>query len=377
MYRAVVPGRPSYLFAGGDLQRVLEALRADAISEAGRLPLGAVSGANRHVTESELVDSAFVEAPVLLKDEVGLDHQDMPLDARDVPGRRVSDRSRPLLIDGTRFVFSVPFEGDPRCFGFTPARRVLASHPPGEIDSTESCLRYVEVIPSDQLGGEVEEQLKSRFERWLRRVEELTDLAAQDVRYHNDKLASGVRAAVERRLSKLEADHEAANRLGIPIRKRADADRIRVPVKRKRLRPIRPVPVGDAAASEPELMDADFEEVVKVIRHLANTAERLPATFSTLLETTRGEESIRDLILFYLNGTFEGSAGGELFNAASSSANARSGMGRRSSGRGWTNSFRTSRGATPRRQWFCSSQERMRQRRLPRRTRKWKTILAS
>lgn len=166
---------------------------------------------------------------------------------------------------------------------------------------------YAAHLPADTLDDDRIDAVRSEFARWLAGVEDLVAKSKADVDSYNSQLSAEVRAALKRRADKLTHDDRLARSIGVPLRQRPGAEAIRVPIERRRSVAIQHR--AEPPTREPELADTDFEEVVGTIVHLGRTAERLPETFSVLKE-----ESLRDLILFYLNGTYQGAAGGELFN---------------------------------------------------------------
>jgi hypothetical protein len=66
---------------------------------------------------------------------------------------------------------------------------------------------------------------------------------------------------------------------------------------------------GKKYEDEYALDQADYEEIVDIVLSMGRAFERSPTTFMKL-----EEEQLRDHILLQLNGTFEGQAGGEMFN---------------------------------------------------------------
>jgi hypothetical protein len=99
--------------------------------------------------------------------------------------------------------------------------------------------------------------------------------------------------------------------IGIPIRRRPDADTYAVPIMRRKLQPVRPTrgPVRAPFRREPTMATADYEVALAVLRNSRNALERNPSTVEKLTE-----EQIRDLLLNNPNAQFEGAAAGEVFN---------------------------------------------------------------
>lgn len=99
--------------------------------------------------------------------------------------------------------------------------------------------------------------------------------------------------------------------LGFPLTKRQDAPRS-VPLQRKQLatRAAQPRRRGtpEPYRDEPALTDAQYEEIIEVVRGAMRAMERTPSVASG-----KHEEELRDQILVPLNGSFAGAATGETF----------------------------------------------------------------
>jgi hypothetical protein len=84
-----------------------------------------------------------------------------------------------------------------------------------------------------------------------------------------------------------------------------------VPVQRKTVGPQRreaKAKVGRTYRDEWELDEADYEDIIAVVTGMLRACERTPSVV-----TEKDEESLRDLVLIVLNGTYQGAATGETF----------------------------------------------------------------
>lgn len=78
---------------------------------------------------------------------------------------------------------------------------------------------------------------------------------------------------------------------------------------RRRLAPAVPTIGGTPFRPEPSLNDAQFDDILRVLRSMGRSMERMPGAFAAL-----GEEDLRAQFLATLNAQFEGGASGEAFN---------------------------------------------------------------
>src|ERR1700751_1613793 len=81
-----------------------------------------------------------------------------------------------------------------------------------------------------------------------------------------------------------------------------------VPVK-KRVPKIEEIKVEDTFNPEPALAMSEYEEILRIMKNMAQVMERSPHEFAGM-----GEETLRSHFLVQLNGAYEGQATGETFN---------------------------------------------------------------
>lgn len=245
-----------------------------------------------------LVDRYRVECPALDRGRMyQLGVQDAQLE---VASQYFPDRG-PVKVSGSRMTVAVPFEGTTEVFARRPSTRQMVDIR-GKVKGNEILLKY------EWRGSDTEAVLGS-IESDVGRIEQHLAWAATDIGPYNERLPADALAAVQSRRQKILADRQLESGLGIPVRKRDAPPPITPQVSRKRVSIARPSASG-AFEPEPALSEAIYEEVIQIILNMGNALERTPATSSAL-----SEEAIRDLILVQLNGTFQGAAGGELFNA--------------------------------------------------------------
>lgn len=126
------------------------------------------------------------------------------------------------------------------------------------------------------------------------------------------QLRQSLEGWVAARKTKLDEDAAFSEAFSVPLHAQAQEKRVPVPVQRTTVRIAdRPTATPSPRESEAVLDQEIYEDVVRTIRAVANSFERLPRTASTL-----DEEGFRDLLLFVLNANYEGTARGEVFNGA-------------------------------------------------------------
>lgn len=246
-----------------------------------------------------LIGLATVEELVLHRDAA---HQLDPIEImKPVPVPHWRDQ----LV--TRWTLVVPFGGDRELFVLRPS--TSTSNPPhAVVDEQELRLQW-----DTDYGEPTAVQIRSYFDRELDRIDMHIGFTNVDIAQHNRAIESDIPEQVARRRAKHLADKQLQADLGYPIRSRHDAATYAVPINRRRigptLGPARPAAGTQPFAPEPVLAEASYEAVLEVLRNGRNALERSPS-----IAAKASEEQIRDLLLFFLNGQFEGKAAGEVFN---------------------------------------------------------------
>jgi hypothetical protein len=256
---------------------------------------------------AELVDQLGLKPLQLHIDQMEqLPTRDEWIDISQDRNRYVADRSRSFFVTGSSISVVIPFDGDRKLF--TLRASTSSSNPPkGDLRVKELVLTYTAVEPTG-------EEVKAFFDRELNEIHRLVEFTNNDVASFTQQFLKLAQGAVEDRKAKLLADRGLEGALGIPVRRHPDSPARPVPVTRKRLglqRSRRPTRTAEPYRDEPMLDQAHYEEILEIIQAMGRMLERSPEIFVKL-----NEEGLRDHILLQLNGTYEGHAGGELFNGA-------------------------------------------------------------
>jgi hypothetical protein len=230
--------------------------------------------------------------------------QETKIDVSGDHNRAIFDRSRPFMMPGSVVTVAIPFDGHPALLTMQPSQHLIGQAPLGRIDGSEIVLTYAAVDPTA-------DQIRSFVNGQLTLIRKLVAWVNDDIRTFSEQLPGQAEGLVERRRTHLQRDRGLEGALGIPVRRRSDAPRP-VPLVRKRLglqRVKRPAGADKKYQDEYAIDQAQYGEVIDIILGMGRAFERSPTTFAKL-----DEDQLRDHILLQLNGTFEGQAGGELFN---------------------------------------------------------------
>lgn len=249
-----------------------------------------------------LVQKYRVTPIKLLRDQWYADHKEVQVDVRHDPRRWIRDTSRPALVPGERIEVRVPFEGESELF-YAHANTWSSSPPRAVVEGNELMLRYDSASDSPQ-------DVRPKVDRLLAEIEQHIGWQRSMIDAHNASLPNIADQAIQERRSRLLAQSQRAESLGIPIRRRDDAPKTyAVPTTRRTVTPTLPPATTAQFKPEPVWASDQYEHALKVMQDMALVMERSPHAFKSM-----DEEALRQHFLVQLNGQFEGKASGETFN---------------------------------------------------------------
>ncbi len=287
------------LFASGSLTESLRAHGIRAEEAVDNWDQSELLNTPEHEIVAYLLAEYGVACPVLHRDQAEQEQVSEEL----VPGRDMFT-GEPASQRMTKIVVAVPFDGDHAVFLHQPSQFTL-NPPRARLD-----LRHWELQLTwlgDPQAGLNPAGIRQFFDSQLDSIERYLRSSEADVDDYNARLRSQVEARIAQRKQRLQAEQELVAHLGFKTRPRGGtAAHI---IRRRIETPKRPGP--GKVRPQPALPDAQYEDALQVLRHARNVVERSPS-----LTVTMTEERIRDLLLMFLNATFEGAAAGEVFNAS-------------------------------------------------------------
>jgi hypothetical protein len=150
--------------------------------------------------------------------------------------------------------------------------------------------------------------IKKALDENLNLVRQHIGWQSQTIEQFNRNLAGQVKGRIEARRQHLEKHDRLAEILAIPLSRDPRAPEMKpIPVQRRIVKPLPPPPTG-GFKSEWQVPEAEYENILAIIRHEGRTYEATPGTYAI-----HEEEELRDIILAHLNGHYRGDASGETF----------------------------------------------------------------
>jgi hypothetical protein len=245
-----------------------------------------------------VVDQLFEESDVV---PLSFDWDQMTRSAPAETGIRVSDFGESYTTPGKSISLMVPYDGDRQLFRCRAGSYSLSGFPFDMlVDKTTLSLG----ISSAELTAAV---VKNEIQKSRTALEQEATWIRNDIESWRRDFRSQVEARVNQRRKQLDEIAALDDELDIPLSSTRDSDRVKVPLRAKRLR-AQPVQ-SQSRELDPKITDANHHEILAIISNLGMAQERLPKTASKF-----NEEELRDLILFNLNANFAGAAKGEAFS---------------------------------------------------------------
>jgi hypothetical protein len=242
----------------------------------------------------KIFEAIYVE-PLQLHRDKAFSHEPMEI------GTYRSPDGNTYAVNAMKYQLSVPFSGALGLFRHRPDNHDLQSPCALAQDGHLHIFVVGEELEEAHVKKEIEEQLTA-VDKWITYQRPQLDQFSSSIR---DKARMGL----ERRKASILKSRNIAESLGYPLLRRDGAPLTYVsPAVRKKINLKTP---DRAFMPEPTLAEADYQQVLTVIEGMTRTMERSPTTFAKL-----DEEQLRDMYLVPLNGTFEGAATGETFNAS-------------------------------------------------------------
>lgn len=290
-----------FLFNSGDLTSALQARQHEVLQAITDWdPDQLLATAEADIAEY-LMSKYSVECPVLHRDRI----EGLPVseEVRQARGMFTGDAYPQRM---TKIVIGVPFDGEDDVFKLTASTRTF-NPPRGQVQPGELRLTWLGAQGSSREPAAV----RQHFDNELDKIEQYLGWARGDIERYNASLRALVGSSIAQRKATLLADRQLEAGLGFAIRQRPDASAFAVPMTRRKLNISRPAAAAGPFQPEPVLPRAQYEQALAVLRNARNALERSPS-----ITTRMDEETIRDLLLMFLNAQFEGAAAGEVFNAA-------------------------------------------------------------
>lgn len=185
----------------------------------------------------------------------------------------VNDYGRQIRVHGTQYELTIPFSGDSELFYLTPSAS-NSLRPTGTIFQRQLKVR----VAGSELDGT---ETKRLIEKTISEVEQYLAWERVDADRFNSRLGSEIAKRIEVRKKTLLDSRNIAASLGYKMQ-----PTLSYPTTHRAPQVIRkPTPASQAKTakvfvSEPELLEDDYQHILKIIEAMCHVMERSPQSFS-------------------------------------------------------------------------------------------------
>lgn len=214
---------------------------------------------------------------------------------------------REVKISGVQIEYSIPYSGTSNLWRMRPSRYSL-SFPkrefiPKEGNDQTGIVKFEMHFPFEDYKPE---NVKNEIDKNLQSIEEYISCSTKDIESFTSQLHEAIKVKVVQRRTRLGVMKTTTELLNIPIRLREEAPDI-IPLQ---LQPKITSSLNQKSQQVLEygILNEDYENILKIIRHEGCSYERTPKPFAK-----HDEEELRDILMAHLNGHYNGLANGEAF----------------------------------------------------------------
>ena len=266
------------------------------------IPADKILNASEYDLVQALVAEGWISLPVIEEESIYIERaEEAQIDVSKDPMRIIDDRSRPVWVTGHETVIAVPYKGKSEFFRVQP-NTFSTSPPRAEIGSGVLLLRYL-TTDHDPDG------IKKRYLATVKQIKEHLGWLSKVVDPYNKQLEKMIGDAVRARKEKLLADANMVAALDLPMKRREGVPTTYAAPIRRRAPQIEEIKVAGPFKPEPAIAMSDYEEILRIMKSMAQVMELSPNAFVDM-----EEEALRTHFLVQLNGAYKGQATGETFN---------------------------------------------------------------
>lgn len=206
-------------------------------------------------------------------------------------------------VEGVKVTCVFPFIGDNLLFYCSANTFSLGGHP--DIDLYDN---YFSISASETLDVMTKEEnrqlLFNKINRDLQHIKEFIGYCNAEAKTFNSQIEQITRTELNKRREKIDKFYSISKLLEIPIERTNPKIIEEIKIERK----IIPLVKNNNNIQEYSISDEIYNDILELIKHQGSTFERTPEVYNGMYE-----EQLRDIILAFLNGLFNGKANGECF----------------------------------------------------------------
>lgn len=244
------------------------------------------------------------EFPALIIEEIQMKFSETEVSGRELPSSfYVSDPSKKFKKKVVEY--HVPIEGNIHLLRFHSSNVYTSDTISGTLSiiGNTLCFKYVDVYNDAQ-------KVESAFETSKNTVIGRLNTVKQEFDGYNNGLSSFIQTEINKRLHKIKHTNEYISKFKYPVKISDVPNAFESPriVKKKKITP-KPIGTTSELNNQRFITDEDYNYILELLQDCGRNWEQHPAIYEG-----KGEEALRDQLIFVLAPNIEGVVAGEAYN---------------------------------------------------------------
>lgn len=206
-------------------------------------------------------------------------------------------------IKGFHCTFTHRFEGSYELLRYRATTTLLWQ--PRNVEIVGSKITFYYDVPYGEDTEKMMESVLSQYNGDLNKFKEIIHHINDDINKFNSEIKGKLDKKITEKRKRISVLYEFSKKMAVPLNKRSDAPNLQ-PIKI--IKKNKPLTTKVVREDEYYIPDEDYKEILRRIRHIGSSMERVPSTYTKLKE-----EELRNVIVSQLNVDYEGEVQGESF----------------------------------------------------------------
>jgi hypothetical protein len=247
---------------------------------------------------------SLVEFPTLVWEEIEIEIGETEIYGRDLP--RTFDISNPNeKFKRKVVVYHIPMNGNIGLLRFSPTNRYSISGMNGKLTIRNNTLdvSFIDIYNQP-------EKIDSDFERTKNAIAGKLNAVKGEYDNFHKELPKFIDGEIKKRIQKINHTNDYKSKFKYPIKKKNIPAAFESPriVKKKKITP-KPVGASNTVTNQRFITDEDYMHILGLLQDCGNNWEHFPELYKG-----KGEEALRDQLIFVLAPNIEGVVAGEAYN---------------------------------------------------------------
>ncbi|WP_143751748.1 hypothetical protein [Maribacter sp. 6B07] len=244
------------------------------------------------------------EFPTLVWEEIEMEIGETEIYGRDLP--RTFDISNPNeKFKRKLVVYHIPINGNVGLLRFSPTNRYSISGMNGKLTIRNNTLdvSFIDIYNQP-------EKIDSDFDRTKNAIAGKLNVVKGEYDNFHKELPKFIDGEIKKRIQKINRTNDYKSKFKYPIKKKNIPAAFESPriVKKKKIIP-KPVGASNTVTNQRFITDEDYMHILGLLQDCGNNWEHFPELYKG-----KGEEALRDQLIFVLAPNIEGVVAGEAYN---------------------------------------------------------------